>query len=102
MNAGDKVKTGKGGLPKINSNDILKDRRATVFRPQVGKIHVDPVVLEHKQQFKPINPPRRLVPHYHRKRFSKHLDVMRREGVIKDVDPNKPINCVLNMVILAR
>ena len=86
----------------MNPKDILEDHRATVFRPRVGKINVDPVILEHKPEFKLIQPPRRLVPHYQREPFSKHLNVMRREGVIKDVDPNKTINCALNVVISDR
>ena len=60
---------------------------------------MDPVVLEHEPGFKPIQPPRRSVPYHYRKPLSKHLDLMRREGVIEDVDPNKPIDCVMNAVI---
>ena len=49
-------------------------------------------MLEHKPEFKPIQPPRRSVPHNHREPLSKHLDLMRREGIIEEVNPNEPIN----------
>ena len=39
------------------------------------------------------------MPHHYREPLSEQNNLMRREGVIKDVDPNKPIICVLNMVI---
>ena len=41
----------------------------------------------------------RSVPRHHRASLSKHLDLTRREGVIKDMDFNKPIYCALNVVI---
>ena len=57
------------------------------------------VVLEYNPGFKPIQPPIRSVPYHYREPLSQHLNLMRREGVIEDVNPIKPIDCVLNVDI---
>ena len=103
-NTGKKGQDGQGKLPKINPMDkakawdILKDHRANVFRPGLRKIDVDPVVLENKPEFKPIQTARRSVPHHHKEPLSMHFDLLRREGVFENVDPNEPIDCVLKLV----
>ena len=103
--AGVTVRTGINELPRIDQKEkarawgIVNALKASVFRPGVGKIKMEPVVLEHEQGFRPVQPPRRSVPYHYRERLSKHLDLMRREGVIEDVDPREPIDAVLNLVI---
>ena len=103
--AGVTVNTGRDKLPRIDPKEkarawgIVNAHRASVFRPGVGKIKMEPVVLEHEQGFRPVQPPRRPVPYHYRERLSQHLAMMRREGVIEDVDPREPIDAVLNLVI---
>ena len=103
--AGVIVRTGTKVLPRIDQKEkdrawgIVNLHKVSVFMPGVGKIKVESVVLEHEQGFWPVQPPRRSVPYHYRERLSKHLAMMRREGVSEDVDPREPIDAVLNLVI---
>ena len=59
-----------------------------MFRPGVGMIKMDLVVLDHKLGFKPIQPPRRLMPYNYRTPLSRHLSLMNGKGVIEGMDTN--------------
>ena len=39
------------------------------------------------------------MPYHYRSKLSDHLDLKRKEGVIKDVDSREPIHAILNLVI---
>ena len=99
------VTTGRDVLPRIDPKEkaqawgIVNGHRAGAFRPRVGKLKMKLVVLEHEPGFRRIQPPRRWVPYHYREQLSQHLDLMRKEGIIKDVDPKEPVNAILNLVI---
>jgi hypothetical protein len=99
------VTTGRKKGAKITSADkdrawaIVKNFQGTVFRPGIGLIDMEPITLEHEDNFRPVQPPRHPVPYHYRDRLSKHLDMMRKEGAIEDVDPREPVDAVLNVVI---
>ena len=73
-----------------------------MFRPRVKKIKMDLVMLEHKLGFKPTQPPRHQVTYHYRDRLSKHIALMRKKGVVEDVNPREPIDAVLNLIITVK
>jgi hypothetical protein len=103
--AGITIETGRSRRPPVEKKDktrawsIVNAYRDTVFGPGVGEIKMEPVRLEHEEGFRPVQPQRRSVPYHYRGRLTAHLDMMKREGVIEDVDPKEPIDAVLNLVI---
>ena len=103
--AGVTVTLGRDVLPRFDPKGkaqawgIVNGYNAGVFRPRVGKIKMDPVVLKLEQGFQPIQPPRHSVPSHYREHLLQRLNLTRREGVIKDVVPKERVDRVLNLVI---
>ena len=60
---------------------------------------MEPVMLEQKPGLQLIQLPRRPVPYHNRPKLSEHLDLMRKEGVIEDMDPWESIDTAFNLVI---
>ena len=54
---------------------------------------IKPVKLEYERGFRPIQPPRFAVPYHYHERLSRHLQKLREDGVIEDVD------CFLNIAL---
>ena len=78
----------------------LVDRfKGTAISDKIGKVKVKPVKLEYEQGFRPVQPPRFAVPYHYQDRLSKHLQKLREDGVIEDVDPREPIDCILNIAL---
>ena len=59
---------------------------------------MEPVMLEQKPGLQLIQLPRRPVPYHNRPKLSEHLDLMRKEGVIEDMDPWESIDTAFNLV----
>ena len=103
--AGFKVDTGRPQLETVTPDDkeAAKEIAArfynSVFLPGIGCLKTEPVKVEFEEGFKPEQPPRRGVPYHYQGRLSQHLDMMRKEGTIEDVNPREPLDCVMNVVI---
>lgn len=78
---------------------IIDEYTGSVFTQHVGLIKTNPVKLEMDPKFKPTQPPHHQIPLNYRHKVSKHLQFLREEGVITDVDPRQAHECVLNVVI---
>ena len=100
-----KVRTSRQKSPKVSAMDIAKTQAiideytGSVFTHHVGLIKTNPVKFEMDPKFKPTQPPHHLIPLNYRSKVSKHLQFLREEGVITDVDPRQAHDCVLNVVI---
>ena len=103
--AGFKVNTSKGRAEEIKQEDreeamsIVKEYHNTVFLPGIGCIKTDPVKFQFEKNFKPIQPPRRGVPYHYQNRLSDHLEMMRKEGAMEDINPREAVDCTMNLVI---
>ena len=73
--------------------------KGTAISDKIGKVKVKPVRLEYEQGFRPIQPPGFAVPYHNQELLSKHLQKLRDDGVIEDVDPREPIDCILNIAL---
>ena len=60
---------------------------------------IKPVVLQYDKDFRPTQPPRYPVPYHYQEKVAQHLRQLKAEGIIEDVDPSEPIDCVLNVAI---
>jgi len=49
--------------------------------------------------FRPTPPPRYGVPFHYQDRLTTHLQKLKQDGVIEDVDPAEPVDCILNLTI---
>ena len=78
---------------------LVDEFKGTVFTNKIGCMKTSPVVLDFDPKFKPTQPPFRPIPIHYREKISEHLQKLREEGVITDVDPRKPYECVMNTVI---
>ena len=103
--AGFKVDTGRPQIETVTPDDKEAAKKIaarfynSVFLPGIGCVKTEPVKLEFEEGFKPEQPPRRGVPYHYQGRLSQHLDMMRKEGAIEDVNPREPLDCVMNVVI---
>ena len=103
--AGFTVNTSRGRAEEIKQEDreeamsIVKSFHNTVFLPGIGCIKTDPVKFSFDKNFKPIQPPRRGVPYHYQSRLSEHLEMMRKEGAMEDVNPREVVECTMNLVI---
>ena len=80
--------------------DLVEKHIGTVFSDNtIGKIQTKPIHLDVREDFVPEQPPYRKIPINYQEQVSKLLDFLRKEGVIRDVDPNESYECVLNVVI---
>ena len=101
--SGVKVNTGKeaGVKPTQRDHDItmsVVDKfLGTSISDRIGKVKVKPVRLEYEPRFRAIQPQRYAVPYHYQDRLSQHLQKLREEGVLEDVDPREPIDCILNI-----
>ena len=78
----------------------LVDRlMGTTISERIGKVKVKPVRLEYKQQFHAIQHPRYTIPYHYQDRLSKHLQKLRDDGVIDDVNPRARSDCILNIAL---
>ena len=68
---------------------LVKEYMGTVFSNKIGCIKTSPVVLDFDPKFKPTQPAYWPIPIHYRDQISAHLAKLRKEGVIKDVDPRK-------------
>ena len=71
----------------------------SVLTPRTGCMKTKPIKLQYEAGFKPTQPPRYPVPYFYRERLSSHLNKLRSENIIEDVDPSEPIDCILNVTI---
>ena len=55
--------------------------------------------LQYEAGFKPVQPPPYPIPYHYRAKTAEHIVKLKQEGVIEDVDPSEPIDCVLNTTI---
>ena len=84
---------------KAKTMSIVEEFQGSVFTGHIGKIKTEPIHLDYDQKFKPTQPPYHPTPLHYRDKLSKHLEHLREEGVITDVDPRQTYDCVLNVVI---
>ena len=81
-------------------HDLVEQYQGSVFdENKVGKINTAPVHLEYADGFKPQQPKFRNTPIHYKEPVSKLLHFLREQKVIKDVDPRKPYDCIMNTVI---
>lgn len=78
---------------------LVAEFTGTVFTNKIGCLKTSPVVLDFDPKFKPTQPPYRPIPIHYRAKISSHLEKLREEGIITDVDPRKSYPCVMNTVI---
>ena len=78
---------------------IVDQYKGSVFNNHIGLIKTDPIKYNFDPKIKPTQPPYHPVPLHYKDKLSKHLQYLREEGVITDVDPRQPYDCVLNVVI---
>ena len=76
--------------------------KGTAKSDKIGKVKVKPVRLEYEQGFRPIQPPGFAVPYHYQELLSKHLQKLRDDGVIEDVDSRETIDCILNVALSER
>ena len=80
--------------------EIVNKYKGTVFNDhKIGKVLTKPIHLEFEQDFIPVQPNYRPVPIHYKTKVSKHLQFLREQDVIEDVDPSSTFDCVLNVVI---
>lgn len=80
-------------------NQLVEDYLGTVFTDRVGCLKIKPIELDFDPKFRPTQPPYRPIPYHYREKISEHLQKLRDEGVITDVDPKKSYDCVMNVVV---
>jgi hypothetical protein len=103
--AGKKVNTGRTTGVQATMGErgqtmaIVDKFKGTAISDKIGKVKIKPIKLEYEQGFRPIQPPCFAVPYHYHARLSSHLQKLREDGVIEDVDPREPIDCVLNIAI---
>ena len=82
---------------------VVDKFKGTSISDKIGKVKIKPVRLKYEQGFRPIQPPRFAVPYHYQERLSerlsKHLEKLSEDGVIEDVDPREPIDCILNIAL---
>ena len=102
---GVQVITGKEAQVEAPASEIAKTMlivdqyKGSVFNNHIGLIKTDPIKYNFDPKFKPTQPPYHPVPLHYKDKLSQHLAYLREEGVITDVDPRQPYDCVLNVVI---
>ena len=62
-------------------------------------MNIPPVKLQYEAGFKPVQPQPYPIPYHYRAKTAEHIEKLKKEGVIEDVDPSEPIDCVLNTTI---
>ena len=81
-------------------NQLIDKYKGLVFKENgIGKMKCDPIHLDYDPVHKPSLPPFHNVPLHYQKEVSDHLEFLRCQGVITDVDPKKSYDCVMNVVI---
>ena len=68
---------------------IVNKFKATFFGDRVGKVDTEPIDLYFKPKYKPIQPPFRPPPLHYQDKLSEHLEYLRRNDIIEDVDPGR-------------
>ena len=71
----------------------------SVFSEQIGKMKVKPVELQYEAGFRAVQPARYPVPYHYQERLTTHLKKLKKEGVVEDVNPAEPTDCILNIAI---
>ena len=81
-------------------NALIERYQSLVFDDnKVGKLKEKPIHLDCDPQFRPVQPRYAKVPIHYQKLVSDLLAFLRSEGAIRDVDPSKSYDCVMNVVI---
>ena len=62
-------------------------------------MQIPPVTLQYERGLKPTQPPRYPVPYHYQDKLTTHLQQLTREGIIEDVHPAEPVDCILNLSI---
>ena len=78
---------------------VVDKFKGTTTSDMIGKVKVKPVKLEFEQGLRSVQPPRFTVPYHYQEKLSKHLQKLREDRVIEDVDPRGPIDCILNIAL---
>ena len=103
--AGITVKTAKDQVKDVSQEEkkltmkIVEQYKGSVFTDRIGLVKSKPIRFEYRQGFKPTQAARIPVPVHYQEKLSRHLNKLRREGVIDDVDPREAVDCVLNIRI---
>ena len=88
----------KEGREKING--LVERFKGSVFDDKkIGLMKIPPIHLDYDTNFQPKQPTFRNIPVHYQDRVSDLLRFLREQGVIKDVDPRKSYDCVMNVVI---
>ncbi len=66
---------------------------------KIGQIKIDPIHLDFEENFQPTQPSFHNVPIHYRPQVSAHLQFLREQGAITDVDSSDTHECVMNTVI---
>ena len=78
---------------------VVNKFKGTSISDRIGKVRVKPVRLEYERGFRPVQPRHFAVPYHYQEKLSKHLQKLREDGIIEDVDPREPIDCILNIAL---
>ena len=80
--------------------ELVDHYKGSVFDDtRVGLMNIPPIHLDYDAGHTPVQPQFRNIPFHYRDRVSKHLQFLREQGVISDVDPRESYKCVMNCVI---
>ena len=80
--------------------EIVSTHKGSVFNEhKIEKIKTNPVHLDYRDDFTPTQPNYRPIPLHYKSKVTKHLQFLREQGVIEDVDPTITHKCVLNVVV---
>ena len=84
---------------KQEAQAIVDAFKGTVLTERIGDMNIKPIQLQYEEGFRPIQPARYPVPHHYREQLTTHLTKLKKEGIVEDVNPSEPIDCVLNIAI---
>jgi hypothetical protein len=84
---------------KETTMKIVKGFMGSVFTDKIGHMKTNPVRLQYKAGFQAVQPRRYGVPYHYQDRLGAHLDKLKAEGIIEDVDPAEVVDIVLNVAI---
>ena len=94
----DESKAPKRELDRV-SHTVGKYKGTVFDDEKVGKLSTEPIHLDYDTKFIPQQPRYRSIPIHYQAEVSKLLKFLREQGVITDVDPRTPYQCIMNVVI---
>ena len=78
---------------------LVEEYIGTIFTERIRCIKTSPVMLDFDPKFTPTQPPYRPIPIHYRDKVSAHLQRLRDDRIITDIDPRETYDSVMNTVI---